>query len=117
MNIVIADPQARVRHSLHVLLEQTPGWIVTGEAADCEDLLDLLPAARPDLVLIDWSLMGMPEENLMQLLRNRYATLRVIAMSGQQELSQAALKAGADAFVCKAESPEKLLNIISKIRD
>jgi len=33
-------------------------------------------------------------------------------MSGRQELRQAVLKAGADAFVCKTESAEKLLDLI-----
>jgi len=44
MKIGIADPQARVRFSLRILLEQQPGWMVNGEAADCQDLFHLFSA-------------------------------------------------------------------------
>ncbi len=38
MKIGIADPQARVRFSLRILLEQQPGWLVCGEASDDQEL-------------------------------------------------------------------------------
>ncbi len=117
MKIGIADPQARVRFSLRILLEQQPGWIVCGEAADCLELFDLLRGVSPDLLLMDWYLPDQPAANLLRLLRAQSPTMRIIAMSGRQELGQAAIKAGADAFACKAESPEKLLNLIRRLQE
>ncbi len=112
MKIGIADPQARIRYSLHILLEQQPGWEVDGEAADCQDLLNLMSADPPDLLLIDCDLPGLQLESLLRLLRDQYPGVCIFLMSGRQELRQAALKAGADAFIYKAESAEKLLDSI-----
>ncbi len=112
MKIGIADPQARVRFSLRILLEQQPGWIVGGEAADCQELFDLLRRVSPDLLLVDWDLPDQPAENLLRLLRAEYPKMQIVAMSGRPEWRDAAVKAGADRFACKAESPEKLLNLI-----
>jgi DNA-binding NarL/FixJ family response regulator len=117
MKIGIADSQARVRFSLRILLEQQQGWIVGGEAANCQELFDLLRTVSPDLLLLDLDLPDMPAENLLRQLRTEYPMMYIIAMSGRQELSQAAITAGADAFACKAESPEKLLTLIQKQQD
>ncbi len=117
MKIGIADPQARLRFSLRILLEQQPGWIVCGEAANCLELFDLLRGISPDLLLMDWDLPDLPAENLLRLLRAQYPMMQIVAMSGRQELREAAVKAGADAFACKAESPEKLLNLIHDLQE
>ncbi len=116
MKIGIADPQARVRFSLRILLEQQPGWIIGGEAADCQELFDLLREVSLDLLLVDWDLPDLPAETLL-LLRVQYPMMRIVAMSGKQELKEAAVKASADGFACKAESPEKLLKLIRDLQE
>jgi len=112
LNILIGDSQPRVRFGLRLLLEQQPGWRVTGEAADAQDLLDLIRFGCPDLVLLDWELPGMPAQKLLSEIRQACPHLRVIFMSGKDELRQMALQAGADVFVYKADPPEKLLGLI-----
>ena len=116
MKIGIADPQVRVRFSLRILLEQQPGWIIGGEAADCQELFDLLREVSLDLLLMDWDLPDLPAETLL-LLRAQYPMMRIVAMSGKQELWEAAVKASADGFACKAESPEKLLKLIRDLQE
>ena len=112
MKIGIADPQARVRFSLRILLEQQDGWRVIWEAADCQELFDRLHAGPMDLLLIDCDFSDLPAENMLQLLRQQFPALIILAMSGRQELRLPALQSGADAFACKAESPLKLLSQI-----
>lgn len=115
MKIGIADPQGRVRFSLRVLLEQQPGWTVTGEAADGEELLFLVQSSSPDLLLMDWNLPGQSPQDFLRQLRSRYPNMLIVILSGKQELRQAALHSGADAFACKAESPEKLLELVHEL--
>jgi DNA-binding NarL/FixJ family response regulator len=112
MKIGIADPQGRVRFSLRVLLEQQPGWMVAGEAADGDELFLLLSNSPTDLLLIDWDVFIQPPGDTLLLLQSRYPKLRILILSGKQELRQAAIEAGADAFACKTEPPEKLLSLI-----
>jgi len=115
MKIGIADPQARVRFGLRILLEQQPGWIVIGEAEDSQELLGLVRVGCPDLVLIDWDLPDLPAVSLLRLLRAQFPRPLLITMSGKQEFSQVAKKAGADAFASKTEPPDKLLAIIREL--
>ena len=115
LNIVIGDAQPRVRFGLHVLLEEQPGWRIAGEAVDVQALLDRIRDGCPDLVLLDWELPGMPAEELLATIRQACPDLRVIFMSGKDELREAALRAGADVFACKADPPEKLLRLIREL--
>jgi DNA-binding NarL/FixJ family response regulator len=112
LNILIGDAQPRVRFALRILLEQQPGWQVTGEAADAQVLLDRALGGCPDLVLLDWELPGLPATELLTILRRACPHLRVVFMSGREEQRQAALQAGADVFAYKADPPEKLLGLI-----
>ena len=112
MRILLADDQPKVRFALRVLLEQQPRLEIAGEAVDGEHLLAQVEATCPDLVLLGWELPGLAAVGALPALRRRCPDLRVIALSGLPEACRAALAAGADAFVSKAEPPERLLAAI-----
>ena len=82
---------------------------VVGEAIEADELLAQVETARPDIVLLDWELPGLPRHDVLPALRARCPRLKVIALSGRPEARQAALAAGADAFVSKGDPPEQLL--------
>ena len=115
LNILIGDAQPRVRFGLRLLLEQQPGWRVVGEAEDAQALLDRVRRGCPDLVLLDWELPGMPAQELLSVIRRSCPRLRVVFMSGRDELRHAALQAGADVFAYKADPPENLLRLIREV--
>ena len=116
MLVLVADDQAKVRSALRLLLEQDADIEILGEAVDTTGLLDWAKAACPDVVLLDWELPGLPAAEVLELLRLRCPGLRVIALSGRPRTRQAALAAGADAFVSKGDPPECLLAALDAAR-
>jgi DNA-binding NarL/FixJ family response regulator len=112
--VLIADESPTVQVALRVLLEQQPGFEVVGEAVDAEELLAQAALARPDLLLLSWDL-GQVEDDLLPALHQVCPALYVIALSGRLEARQAALEAGADAFVSKGDPPERLLAAIAMV--
>jgi DNA-binding NarL/FixJ family response regulator len=113
MRILLADHRSRVRFALRALLKQRPGVIVMGEAVDAGSLLAQAGVDCPDLVLLDWGLRGLATDSLSAL-RRACPGVRVIALSGRPEERQVALDAGADAFVSKVDSLERLLATIDR---
>lgn len=111
-HILIADDQPQVRRALRLLLEQELVADVVGEAAEAGSLLTQVSAGCPNLVLLDWELPGMAAQDVLIALRQTCATLTIIVLSGQPEADRDALRAGADAFVSKADPPEQLLAAI-----
>ena len=115
MRVLLADKQTKVRSALRLLLEQEPGLSVVGEAAEAEDLLAQVEATQPDLVLLDWELLDQGGAATLAGLRAARPGLVVIALSGRSEARQAALAAGADAFVSKGDPPERLLTTLRAV--
>jgi len=111
MRVLIVDDQPRVRQALRTLLEQEE-IIVAGEAGGAEEAQDHLRQCCPDVVLLDWGLHGAPASSLLAHLRHSYPHVRVVVLSGQPGVEQDALAAGADAFVSKADPPERLLEAL-----
>ena len=109
MQILLADDQAKVRSALRLLLEQEPDLDVLGEAVDTQGLLDWVRAVHPDVVLLDWELLGLSHNGVLSELRAICPHLLVVALSGKPEARQEAQDAGVDAFVSKGDPPERLL--------
>ena len=116
MRILVADNQPKVRQALRVLLEQQPGLEVVGEVSDGKDLFAQVEAARADLVLLHWRLRGWSGDDSLPDLRETHPDLAVIVLSGHPEVEETALMAGADAFVSKADPPERLLEAIAEMK-
>jgi DNA-binding NarL/FixJ family response regulator len=112
MRVLLADDQSKVCAALRLLLEEGPRLSVMGEAAEAEDLLGQVEATQPDLMLSDWELPGLRTHAHLSALRTLCPRLKVIALSGRPEARQAALTAGADAFVSKGDPPERLLAVV-----
>jgi DNA-binding NarL/FixJ family response regulator len=97
-----------------VLLEQTPGLTIVGEASNAQSLLAQTSTTRPDLVLLDWTLPGLHEDGTLRTLRQTCPDVSVIVLSGRPEARKTALAAGANAFVSKVDPPERLLAAIGE---
>ena len=115
LRILLADDQERVRYGLRALFRQQPGWNVIGEAENGKDLLALADVLIPDLVLLDWNLPDMSGEQILISLHRKHQDLPVIVLSGQLEVEAHALEAGAQAFFCKANPPNQLVETIQNV--
>jgi DNA-binding NarL/FixJ family response regulator len=115
MHVLLADNQPKVRFALRTLLERKLGFEVVGEAIDMTELWQQVEEACPDLLFLDWELAGPRVRDLLSRLHAVCPGLRVIALSGRSELRRAALQAGVDAFVCKCDSPDRLMTAIAAL--
>lgn len=113
MRILLADDEERVRFALRKLLERQPNLDIVAEASDAQDVLRETAQSEPDLLLLDWELPGHVAAILLPALRQVHPQLQVIVLSGRPEARRVALAGGADAFVSKAEPPERLLSAIT----
>ncbi len=112
--VLIADGRARVRFGLRTLLDKASDVEVVGEVEKAEDLIEEIEACCAELVLVDWGLPGLENTELVEALRKACPEVGLIVLSGHPEVRQAALQAGADAFVNKTESPVHLLSVIDQ---
>ncbi|MCB9079168.1 MAG: response regulator transcription factor [Anaerolineaceae bacterium] len=121
MRVILADDKSQVRDALHILLDQELDMLVVGEASDAESLMAQTQTSLPDLVLVDWELPGFSQTDSLSSLKVTCPNLQVIALSDWPGGQRQALSAGADAFVSKVDSPDRLLDALhamdTKIRN
>ena len=99
-----------MRRELRRLLEGQADLEVVGEAVSAEEALTLLQILKPHLLLVDLSLPGMSGLELIRQLQQERPELRYVVVSGHagERYRQAALVAGARAFVSKDEPGAKV---------
>jgi DNA-binding NarL/FixJ family response regulator len=106
--VLLATPQPDVRAALRLLLLDLSMEVV-GEAADWPVALALAPETRPDMLLVDWELITVDSGNTLTELRAVCPAAVVIVLISQLDArEQAALSAGADAFISKGEMPDRV---------
>ena len=106
--VYLADAKPEERSALRLLLLDLK-MEVAGEAADWLTTLAQVPICRTDILLVDWELLpGAPSAALAELRRACPAALVIVLISHLDARHQAALSAGADAFISKGETPERV---------
>ncbi len=115
MRIVIADDQIRTRKSLKALLSAALPDMELWEAANGAEALRLAEDIHPQLVVMD---IRMPEVDGLTAthgIKSRWPEIKVLVLSIYQGRREEARAAGADLFVSKGESPQRLLSALSSL--
>jgi len=115
MRVLLADDHPKVRWALRTFIQEEPEFTVIGEASDTDTLLSKALALRPDLVLLEWELGGQPVGQALPALLALGLQVYVVVLSWQPGSEQAALDAGADGFVSKANGPKTLLTALRQL--
>ncbi len=86
VRIFIVEDHPVVRRGYVSFLSREPGIVICGEAESAQAALAKLPAAKPDVVVLDVSLPGeMSGIDLLRELKQLYPKLPVLVVSGNEE--------------------------------
>lgn len=111
--VLIADQLPLVRAGLRLLIGQSDGLTVAGEAVDATNLIRLAREQSADVILLEWGLPGQ-SAGTMRALRASRPHMAVIALSANPEMRPRALDAGVDGFVSKLDPPDRLLDMVRR---
>lgn len=116
IDVVIADDHGVVRMGLRALVDREEDMRVVGEANSGADVLDLLRARHPDVLLLDIRMPGMDGlETLRRIEADPdLAELSVIIVTTFEidEYVFEALQAGAAGFILKDTTPSELVRAV-----
>ena len=113
--VYLADSRPEERSALRLLLLDMKMDVV-GEAADWLTTLAKAPATLLDMLLVDWDLLPVSPAIAINNLRKLCpAALVIILISHLDARQQAALSVGADAFISKGETPERVADRIKSV--
>ena len=117
MRVLLADDRPSLRSALRLLLEHETNMEVVGEEGSIGTLPLSINRTRPDLLFLDWRLPGLETNSARRQLTNAVReidpTLYIIALIADDN-DKSCLLFGADAFVNKAESPERIYSVLQQ---
>ncbi len=117
LRVMLVDDHALVRSAVRQAIT-APDVELIGEAATAEEALRLVPALRPDVLLLDIDLPGMSGTQLVQELAPRLPDTRIVMLTvsaSERDLVEAIQK-GASGYLTKDLSPEALLRTLRAVQ-
>lgn len=116
--VMIVDDSLFIRKSLRGILVEM-GYTVAAEAASGIEAMKNLHAHHPDIILLDIILPDSNGLSLLEWITKSCPETRVIVCSsiGQEQVIQKALDLGAQAFIQKPFTPEKIAEALKSPGD
>lgn len=117
IKVMIAEDQELIRESLGIVLSASPDMEVVGMAGDGQQVLDLIPDSRPDVILMDIRMPGMDGVECTRQVKEKYPDIFVIVLTtfDDDEYVYGALKYGASGYLLKGISMKELAEAIRTV--
>lgn len=113
IRLMLVDDHRMLRQGLRRSLEEE-GFYVVGEASDGEEAVRLVPAAKPDVILMDVSMPDMDGIEATRRIINNDPEQRIVmlTMHADKDLIDAAIKAGAVGYLTKDCSTDEVIEAV-----
>ena len=117
INILIADDHSVVRRGIKQILSEESDMQVSGEAANCSEISDMLDQKLWDLLILDITMPGKSGLDALIEIKLKRPDLRILILSmhPEEEIAVRALKSGADGYLNKESVPGELIQAIRKV--
>lgn len=114
IRILITDDHLVVREGLRLILETAEDIEVVGEAMDGAECLELVPALKPDVILMDLQMPRMDGITAIGHLRKNFPEIAIVILTtyNEDDLMIHGLQVGARGYLLKDSSRENLLDAI-----
>jgi DNA-binding NarL/FixJ family response regulator len=112
----VVDAQPLYRAALRDLMKAAPDLNIVGEATEGHEALKLFRRLQPDLLITD---VVMPNSDILSVIRTikreqPYIKVMILTSLTEPTHLSEAIKAGADAYVLKDLTPERLINTVRR---
>jgi DNA-binding NarL/FixJ family response regulator len=114
LKVLIADDHPLMLQGIRRALEASEGIDVVGEARSGEEVLALVERRNPDLVLLDLHMPGVGGLECVAELSTRWPHIKAVVISASEDRSSidAALNAGASAYILKSVSAVDIASVL-----
>ncbi len=117
IRVSLIEDKAGFRNTTARLIAATPGLVCVSSHPNAEHALTHLPAARPDVALVDIELPGLSGIECVRQLRGAMPGLLVLMLTGHanDDYIFQSLQAGAVGYVLKRAGAEAILAAIHEV--
>ena len=115
ITVLIVDDSAAVRDGLRSILQANPDIEVLGEAGDGLAAIDRVEELQPDIILMDAQMPQMDGIEATRHIKARWPNIKILFLTVHTEFIEAAVAAGADAYLLKDSGRRELVQAIREL--
>lgn len=117
IRVLVVDDHGVVREGIRRVLEGQPGFRVVAETGESADVLPLVAAQRPDVVVLDVTMPGESGLKVAAQLHTQFPDTRVLVLSMHEHAEYVAesVRAGAHGYLLKDTAPQELRDAIRAV--
>jgi two-component system, NarL family, response regulator LiaR len=117
ITVSIVEDRKDIRESLHALINSDDACCCISTYENAEDALKAIPELQPDIVLMDIDLPGMNGIDCIKLLKPKCPRVQfmICTVYDEDEKVFDALAAGANSYILKRSSGDKLIEAIKEL--
>ncbi len=115
VNLVIADDHEIFRDGLKLMLSRSDDIKVIGEASDGRELIEIVDALQPDVVITDIKMPYMDGIEATREIHKKHPSMGIIGLSmfDEEDLIMEMLEAGANGYLVKNAEKEEVIEAIN----
>ncbi|MCU0402995.1 MAG: response regulator transcription factor [Chitinophagaceae bacterium] len=119
IHVAITDDQQIILNGLQKIIAEAGDIQLTGIFTNGDDLLEALPEANPDVILLDIYMPGKNGIELAGIISKEYPSIKIIALTNVDIIPQVKkmLQQGASGYLLKDAAPEIIIDAIRKVAD
>ncbi|HAN64920.1 MAG TPA: DNA-binding response regulator [Chitinophagaceae bacterium] len=117
IRIAIIEDNDQYRKAIDIILQLDPNISIAHTLNNCAEMIGRFQAELPDVVLMDIDMPGMNGIQAAWEIKKHFPDVRIIMLTvfEDEEKIFGALKAGANGYLLKKDSPQKIIDSICAV--
>lgn len=117
LRVHLTDDHAVFRCGLRAFIEKTPDFVVVGETNDAASTLAAIEESRPNVLILDINMPGMPATELVRQLAKQHpeVALLVLTIHDEEHYLRGFLELGVKGFMVKTSTGDQLIQAIRTV--
>lgn len=115
--IVLVEDHPLFRGMVAQMINKDEDMVVSGEADNLHDALEIIRSTKPDAAVVDITLKGRNGLDLIKDIKAHGLDVPILVLSMHDELlyAERVIRAGARGYITKHEAAEKVMSAIRKV--
>lgn len=113
--VMIVEDNPHARRALTAVISQHKGITVIGEASNGVEAIEFIKTRAPDVVLMDLHMPRMGGLDATRIIKHTWPHIKIVVLTIYAECQSELLSAGADMFLVKGCSTDKVIASICEL--